>query len=81
MPLQYQSGFGNNCATEALPGAPFLGAEFFTTMPLRLVCRTTFRLCVYCAPSGEPSLLAISNTARRTSQALPDVCRDTALVQ
>jgi hypothetical protein len=24
MPLQYQSGFGNNCATEALPGAPFL---------------------------------------------------------
>ena len=58
MELQYQTGFGNDCATEALPGALPQGRNSPQQCP-RPVRRTAVRHRLHRAARREPPFLAV----------------------
>ena len=49
MELQYQTGFGNDCATEALPGALPLGRNSPQQCPYGL-----YEMCIRDRPAARP---------------------------
>ena len=62
--LAYQSGFGNEFATEALAGALPRRAELAAARALWPVCRAALRHRLHRAARRQPPLLAVSDPAR-----------------
>ena len=68
--LQYQTGFANEFASEALPGALPVGTELAAALSLRPVCRAVLGHGVHGAAPREPTLLAVSHPAGGTAPAV-----------
>ena len=69
MELQYQTGFGNDCATEALPGALPRRPQLAAAVPLRPVRRTAVRHRLHrAARQNRRSWLYRIRPARSTSR-------------
>ena len=64
-PLEYQSGFGNEFATEALRRRAARRTEFAAARALRPVRRAALGHRVHRAARREPALVAVSHPARR----------------
>ncbi len=59
----YLSGFGNEFATEALPGALPVGPEFAAEVPLRALRRAAHRYRVHRAARRQPAQLALPDSS------------------
>ena len=69
MELQYQTGFGNDCATEALPGALPQGRNSPQQCPYGLYAEQLSGTA-FTAPRAEPPFLAVPDPPRRAAQAV-----------
>ena len=73
--LGYQSGFGNEFATEAVAGALPSGAECAAAGAVRTLCRTTQRDALHRAACAESALVGLSHSSQRHARAVSPDCQ------
>ena len=75
MKFEYQTGFGNEFASEAVEGALAGRPELSAKGTARAVCRTVFRNSLHRTAGPKQADLDISHSTKRPAQAVPAVCR------